>query len=93
MRSFAPLRMTANLSSREKRGISLDMIRWQAMIPSIASETDYDAALKVIADFFEKEPKPGSPEAYKFNLLAAMIADYEIKHWPINKAPQDPSSS
>jgi antitoxin component HigA of HigAB toxin-antitoxin module len=35
----------------------------------------------------KKEPKSGTLEADRFDLLATMIADDEIKHWPINKTP------
>jgi hypothetical protein len=31
----------------------------------------------------ENEPKPGTPEADRFNLLAWIIEDYERKRWPI----------
>ena len=34
-------------------------------------ETDYDAALEEIEQYFENEPKPGTPEADRFDLLAA----------------------
>ena len=92
MRSFATLRMTTNLSSWEKRGITLDITGWRTMFPSIKSEADYDLALQEVADFFEREPKPGTPDADQFDLLAAVIADYEIKHWPIDNTPQGAGS-
>jgi HTH-type transcriptional regulator/antitoxin HigA len=49
----------------------------------IRSESDYEAALKEIERYFEHEPKPGTPEADRFDLLALVIGDYEGKHWPI----------
>ncbi len=58
-------------------------------IRPLRSEADYDAALLAIAEYFEHEPQPGSPEADRFDLLALVIADYEAKHWAI-EAPDAP---
>jgi HTH-type transcriptional regulator/antitoxin HigA len=52
-------------------------------IRPIRSEADYDAALKEIERYFDQEPAPGSPEADRFDVLAALIGAYEQKHWPI----------
>jgi len=49
----------------------------------LRSEADYDAALEEIELCFEKEPKPATPEADRFDLLALIIEDYERKRWPI----------
>jgi HTH-type transcriptional regulator / antitoxin HigA len=49
----------------------------------LRSEADYDAALEEIERYFETEPKPGTPEADRFDLLALIIEDYERKCWPI----------
>ena len=53
------------------------------MIRPIRSEADYNAALDEIEGYFENEPKPGTPEADRFDLLALIIEDYERKRWPI----------
>jgi antitoxin component HigA of HigAB toxin-antitoxin module len=53
------------------------------MIRPIHSEADYEAALNEIERYFESEPKPGTPEADRFDLLALIIEDYERKRWPI----------
>ena len=53
------------------------------MIRPIHSEADYDAALNAIERYFENEPKPGTSEADRFDLLALIIEDYERKRWPI----------
>jgi HTH-type transcriptional regulator/antitoxin HigA len=58
------------------------------MIRPIRNESDYDAALTEIERFFDKEPKPGTHEADRFDLLALVIEDYERRHWPID--PPDP---
>ncbi len=54
----------------------------------LRSEEDYDWALEEIAGYFERPPKPGSAEADRFDLLAAVMEAYEEKHWPIE--PADP---
>jgi HTH-type transcriptional regulator / antitoxin HigA len=54
------------------------------VIRPLRSEADYDAALKEIERYFENEPKPGTPEAGRFDLLALIIEDYERKRWPID---------
>ena len=53
------------------------------LIRPIRSEADYEVALNEIERYFENEPKPGTPEADRFDLLALIIADYERKRWPI----------
>ena len=52
-------------------------------IRPIRSEADYDAALTEIEQHFDQEPDPGSPEADRFDVLAALIGAYEQKHWSI----------
>lgn len=54
------------------------------LICPIRSAADYDAALDEIERYFENEPKPGTPDADRFDLLALIIEDYESKRWPIN---------
>ena len=49
----------------------------------LVTETDYDAALREIAEHFEHQPDPGTPEAERFAQLARLIREYEDKHWPI----------
>jgi HTH-type transcriptional regulator/antitoxin HigA len=53
------------------------------LIRPIRCEADYDAALNEIERYFEDEPKPGTPEADRFDLLALVIEHYECKRWPI----------
>jgi len=43
------------------------------MIRPIHSEADYDTAPNEIDRHFEKEPRPGTPEADRFDLLALII--------------------
>ena len=53
------------------------------MIRPLRSEADYDAALDEIERYFDSEPRPGTPQADRFDLLALVIEDYERKRWPI----------
>jgi HTH-type transcriptional regulator/antitoxin HigA len=52
-------------------------------IRPLRNEADYRAALEAIEAYFDKEPKPGTPAADRFDLLALVIEDYEAKRWPI----------
>lgn len=54
------------------------------LIRPLRSESDYDAALEEIERYFDNEPKPGTPEGDRFDLLALVIEDYERRHWPID---------
>src|SRR6202030_4619687 len=54
------------------------------MIRPIRTETEYDEALEEIERCFENEPKPGTPEADRFDLLALIIENYERKRWAID---------
>src|ERR1700682_6048466 len=53
------------------------------MIRPIRTETEYDEAVDRIERYFENEPKPGTPEADRFDLLALIVEDYERKRWPV----------
>ena len=53
------------------------------MIRPIRTEAEYDEALEEIERYFENEPKPGTAEADRFDLLALIVEDYERKRWPI----------
>lgn len=57
-------------------------------IRPIRTEEDYDWALAQIGPYFEREPAPGTREADRFDVLAALIEGYEAKRWPID--PPDP---
>jgi HTH-type transcriptional regulator/antitoxin HigA len=56
----------------------------QKMIRPLRTEREYEAAVDEIEAFFDHEPKKGSPEADRFDLLALVIDDYERRHWPID---------
>lgn len=57
-------------------------------IRPLRNESDYDWALREIGTYFEHEPRRGTQEAARFDVLAALIDSYESKHWPID--PPDP---
>jgi HTH-type transcriptional regulator/antitoxin HigA len=54
----------------------------------IRSEADYEKALAEIERYFDCEPAPGTPEAARFDALAAALACYEDEHWPLAAAGQ-----
>ncbi len=54
----------------------------------IHSEADYDAALAEVEECFRNEPKRGTPEGDRFEILLALIGAYEKEHWRI-EAPTD----
>lgn len=50
----------------------------------IHSEADYDAALVEAEQYFRHEPKRGSAEGDRFEILLALIGAYEKEHWHID---------
>jgi len=54
------------------------------IVRPLRSEAEYGLALDDIERYFENEPKPGTPQADRFDLLALIIEDYERKRWPID---------
>jgi HTH-type transcriptional regulator / antitoxin HigA len=60
-------------------------------IRPLRTEADYDWALSEIEEYFRREPAPDTPRADRFDVLAALIADYERRHWPID--PPDPGAA
>ena len=58
--------------------------KYKMDIRPIRTEEDYDWALSEIAPYFDDIPEKGSSEADRFDVLADLIAAYEIKHHPID---------
>jgi HTH-type transcriptional regulator/antitoxin HigA len=52
-------------------------------IRAIHNEADYKWALREIEKYFDETPKLGSDEAERFDVLAAVIKDYESHHHKI----------
>lgn len=57
-------------------------------IHPIRTETDYQAALQLVAPYFDSEPEPDSDAGAHFEAMVTLIVAYEAKHYPID--PPDP---
>jgi HTH-type transcriptional regulator/antitoxin HigA len=55
----------------------------------IVSEDDYNAALALVEEYFDREPARGTAEAHHFDALTTLIERYEDDHWRIDP-PSDP---
>jgi HTH-type transcriptional regulator/antitoxin HigA len=53
-------------------------------IRPLRNGAEHKAALAEIERYFEREPKPGTPAAVRFNMLARAIENYERTRWPID---------
>lgn len=60
-------------------------------IHPIRTEADYQAALQLVAQYFDKEPHIDSDAGAHFEALLTLIEAYEAGHYPI--APTDPVES
>jgi HTH-type transcriptional regulator/antitoxin HigA len=58
------------------------------VIRPLRSEADYEAAVDEIERYFDHPPKPGSPDADRFDLLMLIVEHYERERWPTD--PPDP---
>ena len=52
-------------------------------IKPIRNEQDYQAALKIVEPFFDKETF-SSDEADFFDVMLTLIENYEAKHYPVD---------
>ncbi len=52
-------------------------------IRPLRTEADYDWAFAEIEPYFARPPALGTQDAERFDVLAALIENYEAKHWPI----------
>jgi HTH-type transcriptional regulator/antitoxin HigA len=50
----------------------------------IHTKTDYQAALRDVSNYFDNEPKPGTPDGDRFEVLLTLIEAYEARHFPID---------
>ena len=50
----------------------------------IRNQIEYKSALAEASDFFDAEPKLGSKEADRFEILLMLIEAYEAKRYPIS---------
>jgi HTH-type transcriptional regulator / antitoxin HigA len=52
-------------------------------VRAIRNDDDLTWALREVEAYFDREPEVGSPEAERFDVLAALIEAYEAKHHPV----------
>lgn len=52
-------------------------------IRPIHTKADYKAALKVISALIDADPKRGTPDADRLEVLGALLGVYESRHYPI----------
>jgi HTH-type transcriptional regulator/antitoxin HigA len=57
-------------------------------IRPIRTEADYQAALQLVAPYFDSEPEPDSDAGAHFEAMVTLIEAYEARHYPID--PPDP---
>lgn len=57
-------------------------------IRPICTEADYQAALKLVAPYFDNEPELESDAGAHFEAMVTLIEAFEAKHYPID--PPDP---
>ena len=50
----------------------------------ICTDDDHRAALRELSAYFDVEPKLGTPEGDRFEVLLILVESYESKHFPIN---------
>lgn len=52
-------------------------------IRPIRTESDYEWALAEATQYFENEPRLGSLDGDRFQVLLDLIETYETKHYPV----------
>jgi HTH-type transcriptional regulator/antitoxin HigA len=52
-------------------------------IRPIRTKADYRGALAEVSPMFDNEPKPGTPQGDRFDVLVTLIEAYEREHFPI----------
>lgn len=55
-------------------------------VRAIRSDEDYEWALKEVEQYFDKTAAPGTPEAARFDVLSALIEQYESRKYAIPDA-------
>lgn len=53
-------------------------------IRPLRTDADYEWAIAEAGRYFEKEPKRGTPDGDRFEVLLGLIEAYEAKHWAID---------
>lgn len=52
-------------------------------IHPIRTDRDHKAALRELSAYFDNEPKPGTEDGDRFEILATLVEAYEAKRFPI----------
>jgi HTH-type transcriptional regulator/antitoxin HigA len=47
------------------------------------TEADYRSALREVSAYFNDEPKPGTPQGDRFEVLLTLVEAYEARHYPV----------
>ena len=50
-------------------------------IRPIHTQADYKAALKIVSTLVDADPAQGTPDGDRLEVLGALVAAYEIKHY------------
>jgi HTH-type transcriptional regulator/antitoxin HigA len=53
-------------------------------IRPIHTKADYKATLREVSAYFDHEPKPGTPDGDRFEVLLTLVEAYEAKAFPID---------
>ena len=53
-------------------------------IRPIHTKADYRAALKEVSALVDLDPKRGTPEGDRLEVLGTLVQAYEARHWPIS---------
>jgi HTH-type transcriptional regulator/antitoxin HigA len=53
-------------------------------IRPIRTKADYRAAMREISAYFDNEPKPGTPDGDRFEILLTLAEAYETRHFPVD---------
>lgn len=52
-------------------------------IRPIHTKADYTTALKIVSKLVDADPKRGSPEADRLEVLGTLVQAYEARHYPL----------
>ncbi len=58
--------------------------RYDMSIHPIHTDDDYRSAMKEVSTYFDNEPKPGTEEGDRFEILLTLVEDYENRHFPVD---------
>lgn len=53
-------------------------------IRPIRTQADYRATMREISAYFDNEPKPGTPDGDRFDILLTLAEAYETRHFPVD---------